>query len=84
MLLEIAIGLEIIEDSGHELGPVGAATDLTTIAGKIMKRFALNRNTPCQCCFFSFYNKYPEHLSFVYLFAKNSVNGMVAESRWSA
>lgn len=80
MLLEIAIGLEIIEDSGHELGPVRAAAYLPTVAGKIMKRFVLNRRTPCQCCFLSFHNKYPEHLPFVYLFAKSSIYGMVAES----
>jgi hypothetical protein len=80
MLLKITIGLEIIEDGRHKLGPIGAATDLTTITGKIMKLFTMNRNVPCKSCFFSFNNEHPEHLPFVYLRTESCIYEMVAES----
>lgn len=84
MLLEIAIGLEIIEDGGHKLGPIGAATDLPTITRKIMKLFTMNRNVPCKSCFFSFNNEHPEHLPFVYLRTESCIYGMITEGRWLA
>lgn len=80
MLFKISARLKIIKNSRHKLGPIGAATDLTTITGKIMKLFTMNRNVPCKSCFFSFNNEHPEHLPFVYLHTVSCIYEMVAES----